>query len=60
MHPSIIGKPALKTGSSDNGQPREGPTNDDDEEEQALDLPVTPDEGTTLIPDDERVVNAPS
>ncbi len=30
------------------------------EEEPGLDLPVDPDEGTSLIPDEERVVNVPS
>jgi hypothetical protein len=37
------------------------PTSDDAvEDEQALDLPVNPDEGVPLIPDDERVVQVPS
>ena len=30
------------------------------EEEPALDLPVEPDEGSVLIPDEERVINVPS
>jgi hypothetical protein len=37
------------------------PASDDAaEDEQALDLPVNPDEGVPLIPDDERVVQVPS
>ena len=31
-----------------------------DVEDDGLSLPIEPDEGTTLIPDDERVVNIPS
>lgn len=31
-----------------------------DGEDEGLSLPIEPDEGTTLIPDDERVVNIPS
>ncbi|HEY3046401.1 MAG TPA: hypothetical protein VGJ72_02900 [Polaromonas sp.] len=53
-------KPA-NAGKTDNGQPREGPpdeTTEDDED--GLELPVGPDEGTPLIPDDERVVNVPT
>lgn len=30
------------------------------EDEPALDLPVEPDEGSALIPDEERVINVPS
>lgn len=30
------------------------------DDEQALDLPVNPDEGAPLIPDDERVVQVPT
>ena len=33
---------------------------DNMEDEQGLELPVNPDEGTPLIPDDERVINVPS
>ena len=33
---------------------------EDVEDDKGLELPVTPDEGTPLIPDDERVVNVPS
>lgn len=53
-------KHTFKSPATDNGQPRHGPpeeTPDDD----ALELPVEPDEGMPLIPDDdERVVNVPS
>ena len=33
---------------------------DSADDEQALELPVNPDEGMPLIPDDERVVQIPS
>jgi len=55
-----IARPALKTGSADNGQPRSGPPEEVPDDDDALELPVEPDEGTPLIPDDERVVNVPS
>ena len=56
-------KPARKTADarkSDNGQPREGPPDEATEDEAGLELPVSPDEGTPTIPDDERVINVPS
>ncbi|OGB07678.1 MAG: hypothetical protein A3E79_06115 [Burkholderiales bacterium RIFCSPHIGHO2_12_FULL_61_11] len=58
----IIARPALTVGRAGPGQPRKGPSEDvEDEEEEGLELPVNPDEGTPLIPDDdERVVNVPS
>lgn len=56
-----ITKPSLRIGDADDSDPREGPSTEDaTEDEDGLDLPVDPDEGTTLIPDDERVVNVPS
>ena len=30
------------------------------EDQEGLELPISPDEGTPLIPDDERVINVPS
>ncbi len=45
---------------ADNGQPREGPPEEDVEDDEGLALPVEPDEGSPLIPDDERVINVPS
>ena len=41
-------------------KPPKPESEEDSDEEQGLDLPVTPDEGTPLIPDEERVVNVPS
>ncbi|MEO6017592.1 MAG: hypothetical protein ABIP46_10065 [Polaromonas sp.] len=55
-----VGKPALRIGSEDNGQSRDGPPEETAGEEEGLELPVAPDEGSPLIPDDERVVNVPS
>ena len=42
-----------------NKTPKPAPE-EDTEEPQGLALPVEPDEGTLLIPDEERVVNVPS
>lgn len=54
-------KPSLMIVDSNANAPREGPSTEEaTEEEEGLDLPVEPDEGTSLIPDDERVVNVPS
>jgi hypothetical protein len=45
----------------DRGQWTDGPSVEDgSEEEDGLDLPVDPDEGMPLIPDDERVIDVPS
>lgn len=41
-------------------KPPKPESDEDADEEQGLDLPVMPDEGTPLIPDEERVVNVPS
>ncbi len=47
---------------TDNGLPRDdGPPDETEEDEDdGLELPVDPDEGMPLIPDDERVINVPS
>lgn len=56
-----LAKSALKTGDSDNGQWRDGPSVEESaDDEDGLDLPVDPDEGMPLIPDDERVIDVPS
>lgn len=40
---------------------RDGPSVDETlDEENALELPVDPDEGMPIIPDDERVIDVPS
>lgn len=36
------------------------PPEEDADDQQALELPVNPDEGTPWIPDEERVINVPS
>lgn len=54
-------KSATETSDIDNDHWRNGPSVEetaDDEDE--LDLPVDPDEGMPLIPDDERVIDVPS
>ncbi|MGH8858602.1 MAG: hypothetical protein ACREXG_11360 [Polaromonas sp.] len=56
-----IARPPLRAGKADNGPPHKGPTPEEAaEDEDGLELPVNPDEGVPLIPDDERVVNVPS
>jgi hypothetical protein len=40
--------------------PRKGPAEEAEEDEEGLELPVNPDEGTPLIPDEEGVVTVPS
>ena len=60
----MIAKPALsapRVANADNSGPREKPGSAEEaEDEDGLELPVSPDEGTPLIPDDERVINVPS
>ncbi len=54
-------KRALQTGGSDNSRWRTGPSVEESaDDEDGLDLPVDPDEGMPLIPDDERVIDVPS
>jgi hypothetical protein len=53
-------RPALRTGAAHNGPPRNRPPDEAAEDDEAQELPVNPDEGTPLIPDDERVVDIPS
>ncbi|WP_309678775.1 hypothetical protein [Polaromonas sp.] len=47
---------------TDSEQPRQKPVPEEDtQEDDGLELPVSPDEGAPLIPDDdERVINVPS
>ncbi len=46
---------------TDRGQLHNGPPEETGDDNDALELPVEPDEGMPLIPDDdERVVNVPS
>ncbi|MEO7159984.1 MAG: hypothetical protein ABJA84_09505 [Polaromonas sp.] len=56
-------KPVLRTrpvGHSGHTLPRKGPGEEAEEDEEGLELPVNPDEGTPLIPDEEGEVNVPS
>lgn len=54
-------KHALKTGGMDTSRWRAGPSVEEStDDEDGLDLPVDPDEGMPLIPDDERVIDVPS
>ena len=57
-----IARLVLNTGNSNNGKPHKRPAPEGDtEDDDGLELPVTPDEGAPLIPDDdERVVHVPS
>jgi hypothetical protein len=52
---------ARKSSASENSRWRDGPSVEESgEDEDGLDLPVDPDEGMPLIPDDERVIDVPS
>jgi len=56
---TMTARRARKTG--DAGRPQTGPVPEEEQEgDDGLQLPVSPDEGTPLIPDDERVINVPS
>lgn len=60
-----LARSAFKSGGSNSdsevGRWRGGPSVEEAaEEEDGLDLPVDPDEGMPLIPDDERVIDVPS
>ncbi len=52
--------PSNPTGHASHGLPRKGPDEEAGEDEEGLELPVNPDEGTPLIPDEEGVVTVPS
>jgi len=59
--PARSARKIADAGMTDNGLPRdEGPPDETEEDEDGLELPVDPDEGMPLIPDDERVINVPS
>lgn len=59
-----MGKPAkrvLRTKAAGGGRWHDGPSVEETaDDEDGLDLPVNPDEGMPLIPDDERVIDVPS
>ena len=42
-----------------NSQPRKGPAEEADEDEEGLELPVNPDQGTPLVPDEEGQIQVP-
>jgi hypothetical protein len=44
---------------ANHGHPHRGPS-EDDEDDEGLELPVDPDEGTPLVPDEEGEVQVPS
>ena len=45
---------------SNHAPPHKAPGEEQSEDEEGLALPVNPDQGTPLIPDEEGVVNVPS
>ena len=51
---------ALVSSAAYNVQPRHRPPDEAAEDDESQELPVSPDEGVPLIPDDERVVDVPS
>jgi hypothetical protein len=52
--------PSLKVSSHRRHAPGEQTPEETAAEDDGLSLPIEPDEGSTLIPDDERVFNIPS
>jgi hypothetical protein len=56
---STVSARSAKSDAAYNGQPRNRP-DEAAEDDESQELPVSPDEGTPLIPDDERVVDMPS
>jgi hypothetical protein len=58
----ITARAALKRCHALGSRPRKAPPEEPEEDDDGLELPVSPDEGVPLIPDDddERVVNVPS
>lgn len=52
--------PELKKNSHRRHPPGESAPEETAAEDEGLSMPIEPDEGTTLIPDDERVFNVPS
>ncbi|OYY50461.1 MAG: hypothetical protein B7Y54_12255 [Polaromonas sp. 35-63-240] len=54
-------KTVRETSDIDSGHCHDGPSVEETaDDEDGLDLPVDPDEGMPLIPDDERVIDVPS
>lgn len=54
-------KTVRETSDIDGGHWHDGPSVEEAaDDEDGLDLPVDPDEGMPLIPDDERVIDVPS
>ena len=59
--PTLL-KPVLRTspvGHAGPTLPRKGPDEEAEEDQEGLELPVNPDQGTPLIPDEEGVVTVP-
>jgi hypothetical protein len=52
-------KPVLQTGHAAHTLPRKGPDEETAEDEEGLELPVNPDEGTPLTPDEEGEITVP-
>ena len=61
MHP--LAKPTLHrshAGYSGHTHPRKGPDEESAEDDDGLELPVNPDQGTPLIPDEDGNATVPS
>ena len=53
---SSIAKRTRKANDADTERPGDGPPEEGEDDDDGLELPVSPDEGAPLIPDDDRVV----
>ena len=60
LHPMPHSTPGYIFNGHRRHTPGEQTTDETEAEDNSLRLPIEPDEGTALIPDDERVVNVPS
>lgn len=56
-HPGLH---ARRLGGVGHTVPRKGPGEEAGEDQEGLELPVSPDQGTPLVPDEEGVVTVPA
>ena len=54
------GRHARRIGGVDHTIPRKGPGEEAGEDQEGLELPVNPDQGTPLTPDEEGIVTVPA
>ena len=55
----ITARPTLKNINATHGRPRKGLPEEEEDDDDGLELPVNPDEGIPLVPDEEGDVTVP-